>query len=109
MRARKKFLFYLHIAPKRLICSQGGKLMETNIFLDKLKEKMPGWNYTSIHQIGSNNDDLVIATEPKVNNLRASFKFTGDMTYGLVLGNTVTFTELKNLIDAIDSILEDSK
>lgn len=81
--------------------------METNIFLDKLKKKKPNWNYTFVHQLGSDNDDLIIATDPVVNSLKASFKFSGDMTYGWVLGNHTTFAELNFLFAAIDSILEE--
>ena len=81
--------------------------METSIFLDKLHQKLPNFNFMSVHKLGTKGDDLIVATSPTTNGLMAAFKFDGQLIYALTLGPSISIVELRHLLNTADELLEE--
>lgn len=80
--------------------------MNTEVLIDKLKSKMPKYNFTMIRSLNHpDNDDLVIVSKSITNSYKASFRFDGKLVWGENYSD-LTFEELKEIFDTIISILD---
>lgn len=80
--------------------------MKTEVLIDKLKSKMPKYDFTMIRSLNHlDNCDLVVVSKSITNSYKASFRFDGEIFWGENYAD-MTFEELKEIFDTIISILD---
>lgn len=81
--------------------------METKVFLQKLKEMMPEFNFIEVYEDGR--DTTIIAIDKRYNKFVASFKFDPafDDVYNFDTGS-INFMTIHKLTNSIVRIIGDS-
>jgi hypothetical protein len=81
--------------------------METEVLIDKLKKRLPDFNFTMVRALDHPlTDDLVVMTHVSTNVLAAAFKFDSNVTYSYAYGPHVTFYDIKRLSESLAFILD---